>query len=302
MNLHHLRVFYEAAKRQNFTRAADKLCITQPAVTAQVRALEEALDLKLFRRGKRQIVVSEAGALLLQYAERIFALEEEMERALDDARGIKRAMLRVATTKTYARYVMPELISRYREVYPEVKLVLDEGSSLEVCRALVEQRDELGIVAAGAEAKGLTLLPFRDEPVCLFAAPGHPLARRDGIRFEELDRQVIIMREEGSSLHRLIHGRFQERGLSPIVLLQTSNSDFIKEMVQKGEGIAFLVRSAVEEDARSGRLALIPILDETLTLQIHVAYAEGTVLSPPALAFLRILEAERQATGTSATA
>jgi DNA-binding transcriptional LysR family regulator len=302
MNLHHLRVFYEAAKRQNFTRAADKLCITQPAVTAQVRALEEALDLKLFRREKRQVVISDAGALLLRYAQRIFDLEEEMERALGQVRGGKRAMLRVATTKTYARYVMPELISRYREAHPRVKLVLDEGSSLEVCRALQEQRDELGIVAAGPEAKGLTLLPFRDEPVCLFAAPEHPLARRGAIRFEDLDGQLIIMREEGSSLHRLVKARLQERGVSPVVLLQTSNSDLIKEMVQKGQGVAFLVRSAVEEDVRLGRLTVVPILDEKLSLQIHVAHADGTALSPPALAFLHILEGERETFGPSATA
>lgn len=291
-NLHHLRVFYEAAKHRNFTRAAEKLCITQPAVTAQVRALEAELELKLFQRNGRHLAVSESGELVLRYAEEIFRLEGELEQALGDVRHLRAGLLRIAATKTYARHVMPGLVSRFREAHPDIKVILDEGSSREVCQALIEFRDELGVVAASAPIPGLRLVPFRQEPVVLFASPRHPFAQRRQIEFGELRGEPIIMREEGSTLSALVHSCFERRGMTPTVLLQTSNSDFIKEMAQKGQGLAFLVRAAVERELEEGTLTAIPIGDQELALRVHVAYAEGASLSPAALALLRILELE----------
>lgn len=298
LNFNQLRAFCEAARCQNFSQAARNLCVTQPAVTGQIRALEEALELKLFKKRGRRMVLSEAGALLFQQAREVFELEKRMERLVAEVRELKRGLLKIGTTKTYARYLMPGLISRFRAAYPQIKVILDEGSSLDVCHGLLELKDELAVVALAEEVKGLTFLPFREEEVVLFAAPSHPLARRRrGIAFAELEGELVILKEEGSSTRALVRRLFERRGLTPNVLLETSNLEFIKEMVEKGEGLSFLVRSAVGQELEEGKLRVIPVRDQEMTLQVYTAYREEGELSPAARAFLAILEEERREFG-----
>ncbi|PLX39771.1 MAG: hypothetical protein C0608_11380 [Deltaproteobacteria bacterium] len=292
MNFHQLKVFYEAAKLLSFTKAAEVLCVSQPAVTAQIRALEEASGTKLFNKRGSRLTLSEAGVILIQYAHKVFELEFEMEMALDDFLSLKRGLLRVASTKTYARYVMPSVISKFRERYPSIKVVLDEGSSRYVCRTLLEMFNEIGVLGVSGEVEGLQFTPFKEEEVCLFASPCHPLCRDEPIHLEELTDELIIMREEGSTLHSIVMDCFKKSGLSPTVLLQTSNSDLIKEMVAKGESVAFLVKSALEEELSSGKLVLIPIKDQTMKIKVCSANLSEANLSPAAQAFLEILHLE----------
>lgn len=294
VNFNQLRFFYEAAKAQNFSAAARKLCVTQPAVTGQIRALEGSLEIRLFKKRGRRMVLSEAGALLFQHAHEVFEVEKRMERVLEEMRELKRGLLKIGTTKTYARYVMPSLITRFRAAYPEIRVILDEGSSQDVCRSLLDLRNELAVVGFIDEVKGIRSLPFREEAVVLFASPGHSLsAQGDGIRFEQLAGHLLLMKEEGSSTRALVRRCFEKRGIGPNVLVETSNLGFIKEMVEKGEGVAFLVRSAIEEELRAGRVKIVPIVDEDLAVQVHIAYLEDGDLSPAAQAFLKILEEEK---------
>lgn len=295
MNFNQLRFFYEAAKAQNFSAAARTLCVTQPAVTGQIRALEEALDMRLFKKRGRRMVLSEAGALLFQHAHEVFEVEKRMERVIEEMRELKRGLLKIGTTKTYARYLMPSLITRFHAVYPDIRVILDEGSSQEVCRSLLDLRNELAVVGLIEGVEGMRLLPFRQEEVVLFAAPDHPLAAGGaGIRFEQLAGHLILMKEEGSSTRALVRRAFERRGIAPNVLVETSNLEFIKGMVEKGEGISFLVRSAIEEEEGLGRVRVVPIADEDLRLEVNIACLEGGDLSPSADAFLKILEEEKE--------
>lgn len=295
LNFNQLRVFCEAARCQNFSQAARHLCVTQPAVTGQIRALEGALGLKLFKKRGRRMILSEVGALLFQQAREVFELEKKMERLVAEVRELKRGLLKVGTTKTYARYLMPGLIGQFRAAYPDVKVILDEGSSLDVGQSLLEMRNELGVVALADELKGLTYVPFRREEVLLFAAPSHPLARRRrGIAFQDLEGQLLVQKEEGSTTHALLRQTFERRGFSPNVLVETSNLGFIKEMVEKGEGVSFLVRSAVAQELADGKIQVIPIRDQELSLDVYIAYLTDGDLSPAARAFLTILEEAKQ--------
>ncbi|MHB8762764.1 MAG: LysR family transcriptional regulator [Deferrisomatales bacterium] len=290
INFNHLRFFHEAARCQNFSQAARNLCVTQPAVTGQIRALEEALELKLFKKKGRRMVLSEAGALLFQHAHEVFEVERRIERVMAEMRELKRGLLKVGTTKTYARYLMPGLLSRFHDRYPDVKIILDEGSSLEVCRSLTELRNELAVVAMVEEAKGIALRPFRQEEVVLFASPRHPLAQGPGIRLSELGGHLVIMKEDGSSTQALVRGLFDECGLTPNVLVETANVEFIKDMVERGEAVSFLVRSAVAREIEEGRVRVVPVLDRQMRLSVYIARLEEGDLSPSARAFLEILE------------
>jgi len=147
------------------------------------------------------------------------------------------------------------------------------------------------------DVRGIRRVPFREEELALFAAPSHPLARPGGIRFEQLEGHLILMKEEGSSTHALIRKAFERRGMVPNVLVETSNLEFIKEMVEKGDGVSFLVRSAIADELDNGRVVVIPVVDEKLALHVHIACLEGGDLSPAAAAFLKILEEEKASFG-----
>lgn len=289
INFSQLRAFFEAARTGSYSKAAHSLFLTQPAISAQIKALEDSFGLKLFRKLGRQMVLTEAGAELFQYAKRIFELEREIERMVSDIHKLERGVLKVATTKTYARYLMPSIVTRFHNAHPAVKIVLDEGSSLEMLKSVLELRNELGILAKVEEIPKIEYIPFARERIVLFSSINHPFAQKGKISFEELDHQPLIMKERGSGTHATVIRCFARHGLNPNILVETSNIDFIKDMVKKGEGISFLVKQAVEEDAALGEVRIIEIVDEEMILPVFIVIREGDKLSPAGRAFLEIL-------------
>ncbi len=290
INFTQLRAFYEAAKNQNFSRAAANLYITQPAVTAQIRALESALDIKLFKKKGRSVALTEAGSLLFQHATRVFDLEKEMERTVGELQALKRGLLKIGTTKTYARFLMPSLITQFHSRHPRIKIILDEGSSLEMCRSLLDLRNELAICVKVEDLKRVRFIPFRRERVALIASPRHPLARYESVPFEALEGVPVVMKEKGSGTHAAVSQSFAQFGITPNVLVETSNLEFIKDMVIKGEGVSFVVEFAVEKELADGRIRVIPLKNWELYIHAYIAMLENEDLSPAARAFLDILQ------------
>ncbi|MBU2603862.1 MAG: LysR family transcriptional regulator [Actinobacteria bacterium] len=293
INFNQLRAFHEAARLQSFSAAARALHVTQPAITSHVRALEASLGVRLFRRRGRRMVLTETGALLFLQSREVFELERTMERTVAEVRSLERGVLRVGTTKTYSRHLMPSLTTQFHASHPGVRMVLDEGTSLDMCRSLLDLRNELAIVARVEGQPGVTFVPFREEKVVLVAAPAHPFAVRGSILFRELEGLPIITREEGSGVQTLTRACFDARGMTPDVVVETGNVEFIKEMVESGEALSFLVGSAVADDLALGRLVAVRIDDQDLTLDVNIAYLDEDTLSPAAAAFLELLLVEK---------
>jgi len=263
--------------------------MTEPAVTAQVKAFESQCSLRRFKKKGRKIFLTEEGKTLYEYARRIFEYEKELEDVMEDMRELKRGILRLGTTKTYARYFMPFLITSFRQAYPEIKIHLDEGSSLDMVQSLLDLRNEVAVIARVEDPPEVCFIPFSREEMVLITAPNHPLTRKRTVRPEELVGEPIIMKEAGSGTRKVVNELFGEKGLSPDVLVETSNTEFIKQLVQRGDGISFVVREAVAVEVREKKLATVPVEGEGIYLDVHIAYLEGRHLSPPAKAFLDIL-------------
>jgi DNA-binding transcriptional LysR family regulator len=289
LNLNQLRVFYHAAKLESFTAASKKLYITQPAVTAQIKVFEEVCNLKLFKKKGRRIYLTDEGKTLYTYARKIFDYEKEIEDAIEDMRELKRGILRLGTTKAYARYFMPFLLSSFHEAYPHIKIHLDEGSSLDMTRSLLEIKNEIAIIAKTEDHPDVTFLPFSQEEVVLIAAPRHPLARRGTVTFQDLAKEPIIMKEIGSGTRKLVNELFAGNGRTPDILMETSNTEFIKQLVQRGDGVSFLVREAVAMEIQEKKLCSVPLEGYQIFLDVSIAYLKNQHLSPPARAFLDIL-------------
>lgn len=290
INLNQLRVFYEAARAGSFTHAARKLCITQPAVTAQIKSFEDQCNLKLFKKKGRSLYLSDEGSALYEYTRRIFEYEKEVEDVIEAMRKLKRGTLRLGTSKAYARYFMPFLISNFHEAFPQIKVHLDEGSSMDILRSLLDLKNEVAVIAKVEENPNVTLLPFKREQLILILAPAHGLARKKRVSVEELVNEPMIMKEMGSGTRKQVNDLFSRKGLTPNVLMETSNTEFIKQLVQRGEGISFLVEEAVAKEIRENRLATVPVAGEKPFLDVSIAYLKDQHLSHPARAFVEMLK------------
>ncbi|MBW2077342.1 MAG: LysR family transcriptional regulator [Deltaproteobacteria bacterium] len=289
INLNHLRVFYQAARHQNFSLAAKSLYITQPAVSAQIKLFEESFNLKLFKKRGRKVYLTDEGQALFEYARKIFEYEREIEDAIEDMKELKRGILRLGTTKTYARYFMPFLISKFREAYPHIKIYLDEGSSLDMTNSLLEFSNELAIIAKIEDNADICFLPFSHEELIVVLPPHHTLAHKKAVSISELAEEPVIMKEKGSGTRKLVGDLFRREDLIPDILMETSNTEFIKELVQRGDGIAFLVKETVIRELMEKKLAAVPIKDAGAFLDVNIAYLKNQHLSPPAQAFLNML-------------
>jgi DNA-binding transcriptional LysR family regulator len=290
MNLNQLRVFYEAARTGSFTSAAKKLCITQPAVTAQIKTFEDQCNLKLFKKKGRSLYLSDEGSTLYEYTRRIFEYEREVEDVIEEMRKLKRGTLRLGTSKAYARYFMPFLISSFHEAFPHIKVHLDEGSSMDILRSLLELKNEVAVIAKVEEDPNVTFLPFKRDELILILAPTHSLSKKKSVSVEELVHEPMIMKEMGSGTRKQVNELFNRKGLSPNVLMETSNTEFIKQLVQRGEGISFLVEESVAVEIREKRLATVPVAGEKLFLDVSIAYLKDQHLSHPARAFVEMLK------------
>jgi DNA-binding transcriptional LysR family regulator len=289
LNFNQLRVFYQAAKKLNFTAAANELFITQPAVTFQVKAFEEYCELKLFKKKGRRVYLTDEGSTLLKYAEKVFQYEKEIENAIDEMRELKRGVLRLGTTKAYARYFMPLMITSFHKKFPDIKIQLNEGSSADMIYSLVDFKIDVAIIAKAIDHPEVNFFPFSREEMALIVAPDHHLAQTRAISFKELADEPFIMKENGSGTRKLVEDLFAKAKCTPNVLMETSNTEFIKQLVNRGEGVSFLVREAVTAELNNNYLAELPLKGHKILLDVSIAYLKAQVLSPPARAFVDTL-------------
>jgi DNA-binding transcriptional LysR family regulator len=289
LNLNQLRIFYQAARHLNFTKAANALYITQPAVTSQMKAFEAFCGLKLFKKKGRKNWLTDEGAALFEYAKAIFDLEKNIENAIDDMRELKRGVLRIGTTKAYARYFMPVMLSIFHEKYPNIKIELNEGNSLAMTSSLLEFKNEVAVIAWAGHVSGVRFIPFSQEEMVVIAAPDHPLTRRGAIDFQLLADEPFIMKDKGSGTRMLVERVFSWHRCNPHVLMEVNNTELIKQLVQRGDGVSMLVREVVAAELGGGGLAEIPLKGEKYYLDVSIAYLEDQPLSPSAAAFIETL-------------
>jgi DNA-binding transcriptional LysR family regulator len=289
LNFNQLRVFYHAAKNLNFTAAANDLFITQPAVTFQMKAFEEFCNLKLFKKRARRMFLTDEGRALFEYAEKIFKYEKEIENAIEDMRELKRGVLSLGTTKAYARYFMPLMLSTFHKNYPNIKIQLNEGSSLDMTCSLLDFKIEVAVVAKAGELPEVDFFPFSKEEMAVIVAPGHHFTKKKAVAIKDLANEPFIMKEKGSGTRKLVEQLFSSANCAPNILMETSNTEFIKQLVVQGEGISFLVRESVAAEIKEKKLAEVAVKGRKIFLDVSIAYLKRQVLSPPARAFVDTL-------------
>ncbi|MBW1999324.1 MAG: LysR family transcriptional regulator [Deltaproteobacteria bacterium] len=289
INLNQLRAFYEVARSLNFSVAAENLYVSQPAVTKQIKLFESSWNLKLFHKKRGKLFLTEEGKKIFVYASRIFELERQLEDTISGIQNLKQGSLRIGTTKTYARFFMPRLLAPFQRSFPDIIIELDEGSSLDMEKSLLDLKNSLAIVARVEENPDILFTPIMLEEVVLIMSPKYHLAGYDTIPFKDLEGEPVVMKELGSGTRKIVEQWARDEKITLNIIAQTSNMDFIKQLVGQSRGISFVVKSSVEEELSRGDLASIPIKGEKLMLDICIARLRDYELPLAAKRFLDFL-------------
>jgi DNA-binding transcriptional LysR family regulator len=292
INLNQLRSFFLVAREKSVTKAAKLLFITQPAVTMQIKSLEQDLEIRLFKKYGKSLQLTHAGEVLLGYAERVFEIVEEMEYVLRGHAEFKHGALSIGTTRSFAKYLMPEMLSRYQKRYPSVKVALNVGSSQEIADGVMAYKYDLGIIGRLPFKSKLKVIPYSKTPFSLVTSADHKLAGLGEVSLEVFKKEPLIIREEGSGSRYAILSMLSSHGINPNVLIEAESIEFIKEYIIKGKGVSFLYRPEVHMETNLGLLKEVRIKEGPLTLQTDIVYPRNVDLSPLAQTFLRLIEGE----------
>ena len=289
MNLRQLEAFYLVVKKKSFTRAAEELNVTQPAVTIQVKSLEKSLNLKLIQHLRKGVHLTEAGEILYQYAEKIFDLVSDANEKMRDFKKLMRGTLQIGTTKNYARYIMPSLLSEFQRRFPRIKVILDEGNSEDMAKSVLEKKNELALISQLNLDRKIKSIFFSTVEFVLVASPEHRFSQRKSISLRELNGEPVILREKGSGSRTAILRKFQEYGIWPSVIIEASSLDFIVGYVKQNKGVSFMFEPDIKEELEKGTLKVIPIEEGNIIFFTDIIYHSEKSLSPPSQAFLKMV-------------
>ena len=289
MNLKQLEAFYLVVKKRSFTRAGEELNVTQPAVTIQVKSLEKSLNLRLIQQVGKKIQLTESGEFLYQYAEKIFDLVSDANEKMRDFKKLMRGTLRIGTTKNYARYIMPSLLSEFQRRFPGIKVILDEGNSEDLAKSVLEKKNELALISQLNLDRKIKSLFFSTVEFVLVVSPEHRFAQRKSVSLRELNGEPVILREKGSGSRAAILRKFQEYGIWPSVIIEASSLDFIVGCVKQNKGVSFMFEPDIKEELERGTLKVIFVEEGNIIFFTDIIYDTERTLSPPGQAFLSVV-------------
>lgn len=286
MNLHQLRIFCSVVESGSYTRAAETLYMTQPAVSLQVRALERSLQVKLLERVNQQLIVTEAGQALYQCALPMLNAEEEAERVLAELKGAVRGKLVVAANTTGGMYIVPPLLASYKERHPESELYLQIDATDRLIERARQGVIDLGFACGAIQQPELTVEAIGTDSLTLILSPYHPLASRPALTLEQVAALPFIVPESISRTRQLIEQTFRERGYALKIVMHFQGTEPVKKAVESNLGAAIVSRAAVEREVAAGALRPVPIADLDLKRPFVMFYRQGKYFGPMARAFM----------------
>lgn len=284
VTLRQMKVFAAVARQLSFTRAARELHLTQPAVSQQVKLLEQAVGLPLFEKIGRRVQLAPAGEELLRYTEQAIELLREAAESLAAMRGLKRGVLKLGAVST-AKYFAPSLLSAFTPSYPEVTIKFTVGNRGEVIKLMAA--NEIDLVIMGRPPRELATIaePFAKHPLIIIAAPDHPLAARRRIPLRQLATEQFLIREEGSGTRASMEHVFREHQVPFRVSMEVSSNETIKQAVMAGMGISFISAHTVGLELSAGKLICLDVVGLPIVRDWYVIHLREKQLSPIASAF-----------------
>ncbi len=298
LTLRQLQCFAAVARNQSFTRAADELHLTQPAVSMQVRQLEQQTGVQVTEQLGRQIHLTEAGQEVYRYARSILQQVGEMDDVLNRIKGLSGGKLKIAAISS-ANYFAPRLLGVFLQRFPKIGVSINVTNQTSVVRQIRDNDVDMAIMGQPPRDSNLDAIPFMENPLVIVAPPDHRLAGRKSIALKELEKETFLTREPGSGTRGAMQRFFRQHRLKLNTGMEMGSLSAIKQSVQAELGLGLLPKGAVEVELMLGRLVMLNVRGLPIRRHWHVVLHKGKRLSVAADAFklLLINEAEDLLTG-----
>jgi DNA-binding transcriptional LysR family regulator len=295
LTLRQFRVFEAVARHLSFTRAAEELHLSQPAVSMQVRGIEQILGMPLTEQFGKKIYLTEAGREVLYASQSITARLDDLQANLAQLRGMDSGQLNIAVTTTVSA-VATSILARFRGKHSKVSIHLDVSNRESVLTQLAANRIDLAIMGQVPEGLELEAIRFMDNPLVVIAPPEHPLARKKKVSIQDLASAPFLVRETGSGTRGAMERYFADKGVDIVTSMEMSSNEAIKQAVQAGLGLGILSLQTLEQELALKRLAVLAVEGFPIMRHWYIVHRADKRLSPVAQAFKAfVLEPAHQA-------
>ena len=279
MNLNQLKIFYYAAKNGNLSTAANELFITQPAVTKGIQRLQEHYEMKFVDFVGKKLMLTDAGEVLYQIAEKIFEMEKQADESIRDFQQRKKGQIRILSSESFGDYYLPHIIIPFSKAYPLIRVSMNILPTEQVVEKTASLNCDLGFISYPVEHHKLLVKEILEDKLVIIAVPNHPLARKKNLKPEDLEGQNFIMHEKGSAPRRAIDEFIRKNGISIGIPLELSSNRAIKRAVEERAGIALISRKVATEEIRAKRLKAINLADPSMTRKFFLIHHKDKYIS-----------------------
>lgn len=298
MELHYLKLFHAVASFLSLSRAAEELHISQPAVSIQIKKLEEEIGLKLFERKGRQVYLTQSGIILYRYTTKIFDLVGQATAELYSLKGTIWGKVQVGASNTPGIYIMPRILGKYKKKYPDVVTNLHVKTTYEIENMLYQNQLDFAIMGGGVSREDIfNLEKLMVDEVVLAVSPENPLAQRGIVTAEELIKEQYITHEHNSALFRLVENIVEELGLPFTVAMSLGSIDAIKQAISYNLGISFVPRISIELELELGLIKEIKIKNKEWKYPYYLVHHKGKQFAPAVEKLIELCKKELKEMG-----
>jgi DNA-binding transcriptional LysR family regulator len=288
MDLDQLHTFLEIVRLKSFSKAAQTCYRTQPAISAQVRQLEQELNTTLFERLGTRIALTTAGKIFAEYAEQILQLRRTAQETINELDRVPRGEIIIAANEATCIYVLPAVFSDFKRLFPNVQLHVDRSYGVKVVAAVLDNLADFGVTQLPASDKKLQVVRIHSDEIRVLLPAKHPLASRPALSCQDLLTEPLLLPKSGTTRARL------NQWLEPVedhlnISMELDSTEMIKQFVMAGLGLSFLAASHCRDEIKNGKLAAVSIAPEPMIRQLGLIYRKDKSLSKAALGFIQVI-------------
>lgn len=280
--------FVNVVEGKSFTHAAKALFMTQPAISWQIKSLEQELELQLLERKERNVVVTEAGRLFYIHAKRIVRQYEDAINEMEQFKGLEKGHLIIGASTIPGEYILPTMIGKFKNNYPGATIAMQIADTGAIVEMILANEIHLGITGAQVKEPKLTWHPFLQDELVLIVSPNHPLATKDTVSIKELKKQDFIAREKSSGTWMVVRNKLQEMGLASDelnIIMEIGSTRAVITAVEAGLGLSWVSRLAVKDALQLGLVKELQVEGLSIERDLYLTYNKKKTLSPLATEF-----------------
>jgi LysR family transcriptional regulator, low CO2-responsive transcriptional regulator len=287
MDFDQLETFLEVARHASFSRAAEKRFRTQPAISSQIRAIEEEVGAKLFDRSGGKVSLTAAGKAFRRYVEETLDARKAMMVSLAEMERVPRGEIIVGANEGTCLHILPYVFAEFKAQYPDVSVNIKRADYAGILESVIDNSVDFGVVSLPVADTRLTVVLIHRDELVIIAPPSHPLGKLKSAPIAEAAKYPLVVPKAGHTRDAL-EELFQERRLKPNFTMELDSSELLKRFVAAGVGVGFIARSAIEEDVRAKALSAISMADAQIRRDLALVFRRDKALSRAALAFIDI--------------